>query len=269
MDSLRGFILGLLLLKPALASSPRKVTISRLLTHHPQLQTQVWASVGEYLYDVDGYTTPGATVKLISSQKTLEATTISDSRGHFTFHHLLSRRQPGMFCFFQNYQGKTSPPLCLWPPPADRQRHLRGVLLPPIISLQLSQLPGQSTYLLGKTIPHSQISLLKFQNHHWWHFLLFRLPISWAQQTIQADRQGSFRIDLGKTGWGQVIVGSRFQQSLTPPSYNLTWRGWSISTWIHQQIGGCCHRFCHWSFFWFLELIVLAYLLLHASQQPN
>ena len=269
MNVVPAIALAFLFLPPALASPLQKITVSHFSSQPLQLQTQVWASVGDYLYDIDGYTTPGAKIRLVSSQRTLEATTISDSRGHFAFYHLLSRRRPGMFCFFQSYQSQTSPPLCLWPPPGGRHRHLQGVFLPPIVSLQLSQRPGQFTYLLGRTIPNSQISLLKFQNHHWWQLLPPKIAVSWARQNIQADGQGRFYIPLGKTGRGQVMVGSRFRQSLTPPSYNLSWRGWNIFVWIRQQANQICHYLCRWLSFWLLQLLVIVYLYFHAQRQPD
>ncbi len=256
----------LLFALPVWASQPAEIKINQPAFRPLQFQTQVWASVGDYLYDIDGYTAPNAKVHLVSSQRTVEATTFADKQGHFVFHRLLSHRQPGMFCFFQEYQGLSSPPLCLWPPLTGRQRRLQGVLLPPLVSLHLSQQPGQATYLFGWTIPNSQLALLQFRHRHWWDFLRLSLT-SRAAPLIKADNHGYFRLPLGKTGWGRVVVGSRFRQSLTPPSYNLAWRGWNIGVWLRQQLAVVCQTLCHWPLLWFLELIVLVGLVGHVFRK--
>ncbi len=229
--------------------------------------SRISASVGDYLYDVDGLTSPGAQVKLISSQGTIRVATFADRKGVFRFYHLLSPRYPGMFCFFnRDRRGRSSPPLCLWPPPPDRQRHLQGILLPPSFSLSKPKLPGRPVYLTGLAIPQSRARVFAFRSIPFWQqWLNFVLAQELAKPVLVADN-GSFRAKLD-TGHGRVLVGVSYQQTSSPPSYNLHWQSLSWWQWLIQQLISFAAHLLHWFYYKFfrwpvffaIQITIIAY----------
>jgi len=234
-----------------------------------ELTARVFASVGDYLYDVKGLTSPGAQVKLISSQNTIRVTTFADKNGVFRFYHLLSPRHPGMFCFFnRDRQGRSSPPLCLWPPTPGRQQQLEGILLPPTFSLIKPQVPGQPLKLTGLAIPQSQARVFTFQSLPFWRrWLKFAL----AQQqdySFRAAADGSFQTEIGAAGHGRVLVGLAYKKTAAPPSYNLHWQSLTWGRWVWQQliglanqlIGLLCHYLWRWATFFAVQVSLIIFI---------
>ncbi len=246
----------------------------------PRQQTSlIFARVGNYLYNIEGLTSPGAQVRLVSSQGNIRLETIADSQGIFRFYHLLSPQDPGMFCFFnRDRQGRSSPPLCLWPPTPRREQTLRGILLPPSFSLSQPQRPGQKVFLSGLAIPGSQLTIhrpLTITHFNGWWRLVFAKTKPLV--TIMSQPDGSFRQILTPTNKGRVYLGISYHNAAGPPSYPLdyqffSWRRWGERK-LNELLKKCGwlwrHYLYRWQSLFVLELGFLLFLFFSYAQRKD
>ncbi len=217
-------------------------------------EIKVRTTVGGYLYDIKGLTSPWAQVELKSTQGNLAVTTFADDQGIFQFFNLLVGLRPGNFCFFsldikQNY----SPPLCLTPPLPKQTNNLTNILLPPSLVLEKGIFQQKDQIIVnGRTFPNAKLAVFLFEENRpkIYQFLDLIKP-TWAKEvpklTLSSDKEGYFEFNLptAKSGKGRIFVGAYWQENPSPPSNFLEF---TVLPWWQWQL---------WQFWLFLKNLLI------------
>jgi len=133
-----------------------------------EFSTTVSAKVGGYLFDIEGLTSPWARVEFFSSQDNVRLTTIADDQGVFHFVNALMPLVTGDFCFLAtDIDQVTNAPLCFPPPSPSTKTSIRGIILPPSLSLEKDLFKqGETVAAFGRTVPSSEIKTYFFEDEN-------------------------------------------------------------------------------------------------------
>jgi len=202
------------------------------------LSTTVSGHVGGYIFDIEGLTSPWAQVEFSSTQGNVNLVAIADNEGVFRFHNALVPRQTGDFCFTSiDTHQRSSSPLCFSPPAHNTKTVIRGIILPPTISLEKDVFrQGESNAAEGATTPDSPTKVYLFEEERisFWELLDVALPIShfflspkfqiFAREgpslTVNTNDKGEFSFNLPthkSTVW-KLFVGTQKTQLGENPS---------------------------------------------------
>jgi len=131
----------------------------------PSFSTKVSARLGGYLFDIEGLTSPWAKVEFYSTQGNVNLKTLANDQGVFRFSQALMPLQTGDFCFTAiDTQQRASPPLCFSPPPPKTKTTIKGVILPPTLSLEKGIfLQKEDNTASGATTPDSLVKIFLFE----------------------------------------------------------------------------------------------------------
>lgn len=172
-----------LLLFPSSCSAvvfEQEITVNRI-DLPASLSTAVSGHVSGYMFDIEGLTSPWAQVEFSSTQGNVNLVTIADNEGVFRFHNALVPRQTGDFCFTSiDTHQRSSSPLCFSPPAHNTKTVIRGIILPPTISLKKDVFrQGENNAAEGATTPDSPTKVYLFEKERvsFWELLDVTLPI--------------------------------------------------------------------------------------------
>ncbi len=255
------FSLSLLLPLPAPPSS------SRVL---PQ-SVSVYAQVGRYYLDsLSGWGSPFAEVTL-TSQNLIKKTT-SDEKGFFEFHGFPIPDKLGELCLISQDQYQYSSfPVCLAPPPGNRNVIIRDVLLPPTLSLAGSQIPsGKTAKASGMTFPSSEVDVYLFTENRfsfgqWWQnffnrFFPSALAVGLPRYQVKTNPNGYFEFSLPTSfaSANRVYAAAVFSlpdstKAFSPKSNTLAFETIGLLGWLLAL----------WRYLCSLLLALLLYLRLH------
>lgn len=164
----------LLPIQPAVLSDQNRKTLP------PETKTiDVVARVGGYLIgSLSGWTSAYAEVTLSSQGLTRKTT--ADNRGYFIFYSLPVPDDPKELCLAaDDVQQLSSFPVCLAPPPRNRNIQITDVLLSPTISIETSKIPsGKTAKASGMTFPGSKVNVYLFteRNLSFWAKITQSIP---------------------------------------------------------------------------------------------
>jgi hypothetical protein len=206
----------------------QKITVQKIKIPL-NLSTSVTASVGGHIFDIEGWTSPWAQVKFYSTQGNLNLASIADDKGKFVFVNALAPRKVGELCFLSiDTNQNASPPLCFSPPPPPSTKTtIRGLVLPPTLTLEKTLgKPGETISAWGKTVPNSSVRVFLFEeeNPPLREWLEIIIPSVFAREgpalEIKSDGQGNFSFNLPslKSNLWRLFVGAQIKQVGENPS---------------------------------------------------
>jgi len=197
----------------------QSITINRL--NLPATSSvKISASIGGYLFDIEGLTSPKAKVEFYSTENISVFTTIADESGVFRFNSLLLPVQTGDFCFLSyDTEGMANNPLCFAPPPIQTRTQISGIVLSPSFSLnkgifrQNEQVTAQ-----GRTFPNASLQVFFFERelNPFQEFFDVIIPSALAEG-ITANRQPT--ANNQKASFKEQILSKGFLDS--PPKYKI------------------------------------------------
>lgn len=220
--------------------------------------------VGGYLFDIEGLTSPWARVEFSSTQGNINLETIADSEGVFRFYNALIARETGDLCFTSiDVKQRASSPLCFSPPAARTKTTIRGIVLPPTLSLEKELFrQGETSGAEGMTTPNSPVRTFLFEDENTsiWQFIDATLPgmiqgkkllkiraikPAWAREgpplIITSDEKGEFVFNLPtykSTVW-KLFVGTQrtqYGENPSPQSNTIQFAALSWWQWLLLQI---------------------------------
>lgn len=195
-------------------------------------RVRVTALVGEYYFNLFGYTSPGALVSL--EGMTLTEQTRADATGYFMFANRFSPLASREVCLTAIDQvGRTSVPTCIPPFPIKYNVTVGPVILPPTISLNKptagsNYYIGDETYLSGQTIPNSVVNLSLYTDTVK-KTLAFIKPVeafSFPQLSASSDDKGNFSISLPSSSSKtyRLFTTVNYKNELSPKSLTLEFK---------------------------------------------
>lgn len=209
------------------------------------------ASIGSWMLDVEGYTSPGARVSLESTQGNIHSDTLANLSGYFVFRHLRMPYYSGDICFYSSDQrGLPSNPLCLAPPPHIQTATVSGIILPPTLSMDKNLVPqGEDAAVEGLTVPNSQVQTYLFETDQPWlvEFINTVIPAQLSffkpkpifartipKLTVVADSSGyfSFNLPSHKSTLWRFFLGSDTRFGLSPRSSTYEFRALACWQWL-------------------------------------
>lgn len=228
---------------PLSAATLKQKTIVNQVNLDPAFSVFVSAKVGGYIFDIEGLTSPWATVEFSSTQGNVNLTTVANDQGVFHFTNALMPPTTGDFCFTSiDTAHIASPPLCFAPPPASTRTQIKGIILPPSLTIDKDVFKqGEMVTAQGKTAPDSEIKVFLFEdeNPSLIELLDAFIPQVFAREgpalTITSNAQGDFDFNLPSfksTAW-RLFVGTQktqFGQNPSPKSNILSFA--SLSWWL-------------------------------------
>jgi len=268
MKFAKGLFLSLvvftLAFRPSLATVFKQETIINRVDIPASYSVAVSARIGGYLFDIEGLTSPWAKVEFSSTQGNVNLSTIADNKGIFRFASALMPLQTGDFCFISIDTNQTaSPPLCFAPPPPSTKTIVRGIILPPSLTIDKNiYRQGEENSAKGKTAPNSEIKVFLFEeeNPPLIELLDAFIPKVFAREgpalTVTSDEKGSFTFNLPSfksTAW-RVFVGTQktqFGENPSPQSNILRFASLSWWLWLLLTIIS-----------WILKILILAFFFL-------
>lgn len=208
---------------------------------------EVSLSIGEYRFNLFGYSSPGALVTF--SGMGIYDQTYADEAGYFQFKNRFSPFSPREACLTARDQlGRLTTPVCLPPFPTNYNMTIGPVLMPPTLSLNKNDYwVGDEVILTGQTIPKSQVNLSMFtksesqnpksetitkiknssaQNKNVLNFMVIK-PVeafSFPQLETAADEEGNFSLALpsSKSETFRLFTQTNYQKERSPQSLKLT-----------------------------------------------
>ncbi|MDD3532069.1 MAG: hypothetical protein PHR64_00700 [Candidatus Shapirobacteria bacterium] len=220
-------------------------------------QTQISAIVGYSQIDIEGYTSPEASVQLTSSQGNLgQHHTRANKEGLFRFAGIVLPESPGeLWLQATDKQGLTSPPVAIPEPPINL-RKIENIVLPPTLAHNNGVFKKDSKSLAyGQATPNSQVEVyfFKIPNISWLKKLFLTSPFApknaQAQQDelfpslkekfiLKTDKGGYFSFQLpSQTSQAfRYYAGSVFANNYSPKSNILSFRVLSLIEAFYQQI---------------------------------
>jgi len=205
-------------------------------------------SIGEYQFNLFGYTSPQAEVTF-NGQGIYDETT-SDKKGYFEFKNRFSPYSPREACLSAKDQlGRLSASVCLPPFPVKYDVTIGPVLLPPTVSLDKNvYYVDDQVVLSGQSVPNSQVELSVFTNTRnnaklnaklREPFVFFRVPFrvfsriispveaaAFPQLSAKTDSKGNFSFSLpsSSTDKFRLFAQVSYDQGISPESVNLNFQ---------------------------------------------
>jgi hypothetical protein len=151
------------------------------------------ASIGEFGFNLFGYTSPYALVT-IDGMGVYDTTTAND-KGYFQFNNRFFPLSSNEACLSSKDQfGRISSPVCLPPFPTNRNTNIGPVIMPPTISLnKRDYFLGDEIVLSGQAVPSTEVKLSVFGDN------LGKLTIQSIDTKSHLDTKGHI---LNKIAYG-------------------------------------------------------------------
>ena len=190
------------------------------------------ALVGQGIFTIEGYSSPGATIFLTSSQGNLSLQTVkADKNGYFIFKNVLLPANPGELWFqARDQKGNFTTPLAIAQPPRGVEK-IKDVFLPPTFSQTKGQIiTGENAFLWGYSLPNAtaEIYLFKTPTKKWWQAFIGRPALAFEPLKIEikTDQNGYFEVNLPNTARGryQIFTSSKKEEAPSPKSNALSFR---------------------------------------------
>ncbi|MCD6225694.1 hypothetical protein J7J95_01265 [bacterium] len=268
----------------------QKITVNKI-TLPPTASVKVSGRVGGYLFNIEGLTSPWAQVQFFSTEGNVNLVTVANKKGEFFFRNALLPLQTGDFCFLSiDIHRQPSPLLCFSPPPPQTRTTLKGIILPPTLSLTKDAFrQGESNAALGTTAPEATIKVYLFEKERasFWELIDVALPAILEKKealvgkvplfpalarvgpplTVLSNQQGEFSFTLPtyKSSLWRVFVGTQKTQLGNNPSPKsntlqfvaLSWWQWLLVKLLVSfiKIFHLARRFL--ANFYFLSLVLL------------
>lgn len=181
----------------------------------------VTARVGEYQIGLlSGWASPYAEVNLIGQGTNRK--TVADQNGYFEFSLIPVKKSYGELCLTSiDINQIPTFPVCLSPIPPQQDVQVRGILLPPTLTLAKGKITtGESTKAFGMTFPNSQLDVYLFENGQgFWQTLIS--PVFAAglpKYEITSNENGYFEFSLPgtKPAKNRIFTNSLFESSIFP-----------------------------------------------------
>lgn len=186
----------------------------------------VTASIHSRELTIFGYSSPSA--KIVIEAPGIYGQALTDPTGYFEFNHLILPYQPRELCLTsQDSDNRSTPPLCLSPPPAGNlYTRIGPIILPPTITLDSSKIsPNSTAYASGQSLPNSTIEITFYQvNQNTISFpkeiSAFSLPV--YQTSTNSDGTFSFSLPTSYSSNYRLFASAKYQQEPSPKSNTLT-----------------------------------------------
>lgn len=154
----------------------------------------IQAEIPENTVTIFGYTSPSSRVELGSAKAF--AVTYSQSDGYFIFDHIILPKHPQDYCLTSTDESfRQNQATCLPEPPlTNSYTEIGPVLLPPTISLDLSQ-----NFSSGQSIPNTTIKVYLYQQSS--NFKLIKNANAFSIPIIETktDSQGNYSLSIPDT----------------------------------------------------------------------
>ena len=187
------------------------------------------ASIGEYRFNLYGYTSPLAVVTF-EGMGIFDVTT-ADDQGYFQFNNRFSPYSSREACLSSKDQfGRLSSPVCLPPFPVDYNVTIGPVIISPTVSLNKTDFfLGDRVVLSGQAIPNSEVNLAIFnENGGEYSFPSFSFikPVeafTFPKITSKSDNMGNFSINLPSSSPEKyrLFAQVNYIKSISPNSVRL------------------------------------------------
>lgn len=199
---------------------------STVLAKSPSVS--VTANIHHRQLTIFGYSSPFA--KVVIEAPKIYSQTFSDQTGYFEFNRLVLPYQPQEICLTsQDSDSRSTPPLCLSPPPpGNLYTRIGPIVLPPTITLDSSHiLPNSTAYASGQSLPDSPIEIIFYQvNQNTISFpkevSAFSLPI--YQTNTDSAGIFSFSLPTSYSSNYRLFASVKYLQEPSPKSNTLTFR---------------------------------------------
>lgn len=188
------------------------------------------ATIGEGISKLYGYTSPQASVSLITSPNVVEKTQ-SDSTGYFEFNNFYISAQALEMCLEAVDRNlRTTNPVCIpSPSQSDSNASIGPVILPPSLSINNgSFMVNQTVAATGESIPNTEVNISFFSEDK--PALVpktyaFALPV----YTVETDEKGYYSLNLPSSSSNAFRVFSQalFNSQPSPKSNTLTFKVFS------------------------------------------
>jgi hypothetical protein len=151
--------------------------------------------------------------------------------GSFLFTYLnLAHFHEDICLVAHDTENRTTPPLCIPPPPQGQQnRHITGVYLPPTSSISSGNAYiGDTVTLTGQTIPHSNVKLSLYTDIQQTNNTFALIPAAYAytvpQFSLNSNAKGEYSLTLPTASSQMIRMFTRaiFQGASTPKSLTLS-----------------------------------------------
>jgi hypothetical protein len=249
---------------------------------------KVSATVGKYLYDIEGITSPHAQVRLYSTERSLDLITKANKQGFFYFYNVLTHEKSGNFCFYSTDTNNVmATPLCVEPPTPkpDEKNTLTGLVIAPSLTLDKGEfLQKDQIAVNGRTFPEAQIKIYMFENDRIRLFdLLDLIKPAWAkelpQYLISSDSEGNFSFNLpsSRSTQGNIFVGAYYNNNPSPKSHTLDFQSNPWWKWLLINILYAFKSFVNtfvsmlfsFTFLFSMQLFVIAFVLKKLLKSKN
>jgi len=188
-------------------------------------------SIGEFRFNLFGYTSPGAQVTF-DGQGVYDQTT-ADNNGYFEFKNRFSPFSPREACLSAKDQfGRVSSPVCLPPFPVEYNVSIGPIIISPTLSLNKDYYySGDEIILSGQTVPNSEVDLSVFtqENTNLVAKLSLIKPVeafTFPELKASSDSKGNFSIILPSTNIKKfrLFAQSQFETWQSPTSIKLNFK---------------------------------------------
>lgn len=236
---------------------------------------QVSASIGEYHFNLFGYSSPKALITFQGAG--IYDQTYANAQGYFEFKNRFSPFSPHEACLTaQDQFGRLTSPVCLPPFPTHYQVTIGPVIIAPTISLDKENYSvNQEVILSGQTVPNTEVSLAIFtqeKNSPFISLIPSAYAFSFPPLKTKSDRKGNYAISLpsSTTQKYRLFTQTNYLQNPSPQSISLEL---TIQPWWQKIINFFIFLF---GFFFHrpLEIIIsleslIIFLILHHHQKTR
>ena len=283
------FLVFLSLLSPPPALASTTILWQKISEEGPKTigslsqEVALSALVGQGIFTIEGYSSPGVIIFLTSSQGNLSPqTTRADKNGYFIFKYVLLPVNPGELWFqARDQKGNFTTPLAIAQPPREVEK-IKDVFLPPTFSQTKGQIiTGENAFLWGYSLPDAttEIYLFKTPTKKWWQAFIGRPALAFEPLKIEikTDQNGYFEVNLPSATKGryQIFASSKKEEAPSPKSNALSFRVlgkceafWFFLKALFTRLTFFLKKIVADLLFWItIELIILIYLIWKIRQK--
>jgi len=194
----------------------------------------VSASIGNFRFTLDGYSSPGALVTIQGMG--IYDQTFANRDGYFQFSNSFSPFSPREACLTaQDQLGRLTSPVCLPPFSTNRNITIGPVILRPTVSLDKDvYYVGDEAILSGQSIPNSQIVLSTFVKNKSPRIITQIVKPVYAdtipQLTIKTDAKGNYSVALPSSSDEamRLFTQTKYNEQPSAQSINLNIKIWPV-----------------------------------------
>lgn len=194
----------------------------------------VSASIGNFRFTLDGYSSPGALVTIQGMG--IYNQTFANRDGYFQFSNSFSPFSPREACLTaQDQLGRLTSPVCLPPFSTNRNITIGPVILPPTVSMDKDvYYVGDEAILSGQSIPNSQIVLSTFVKNKSPRIITQIVKPVYAdtipQLTIKTDAKGNYSVALPSSSDEamRLFTQTKYNEQPSAQSINLNIKIWPV-----------------------------------------